>query len=430
MMALGCLFQPTDKMNKSLTHALLVGIFFRSTGSNACHSSLKELQSLTETFGIQRCTMLPCYVRKVSNATILGSGKLLEMKALIDENEVDVLIFDDEISPTQQKNLEKYFQKPVMDRTQLIIEVFAQRAHTAEAKLQIELVQIQYQMPRLKRLWTHLSRQRSGKGFVKGEGEKQIELDRRMLQNRATQLQKEITQVRSHRKTQRVARQRSSIPTFAIVGYTNAGKSTLLNALTEANILAEDQLFATLDTTTRHYLLPNKQPILLIDTVGFIQKIPPLLISAFKSTLEEATFTDQIIHVIDASNPNALEQASTTLNILEELGASTPAITVLNKVDQCDTINLHKIRLTYPKCIPISCVTRQGFPDLLESLMDALKALRVNVTLKVPQSQYQIVSTIMKEGLINTINYEGDDIILQAEVPQHLQKLFSSYLQK
>ncbi len=416
--------------NKSLDHALLIGIFFHNKEQAPCQLSLRELQALTKTFGIQKCTALPCHLRKMSSANILGSGKLLEIQALIAENEIDLLIFDEEISPTQQKNLEKYFQKPVMDRTQLIIEVFAQRAHTAEAKLQVELVQIQYQMPRLKRLWTHLSRQRSGKGFVKGEGEKQIELDRRILQHRASQLKKEIIQVRAHRKTQRLARQRSTIPTFSIVGYTNAGKSTLLNALTDANILAEDKLFATLDTTTRHYLLPNKQPILLIDTVGFIQKIPPLLVSAFKSTLEEATFTDQIIHVIDASNPNALEQASTTLNILEELGATAPIITVLNKVDLCNTATLHKIRLAYPRCLTISCLTKKGFPELNERLMDALKASRILLTLKVPQSQYQVVSVIMKEGFINSLDYEGDNVILQAEVPIHLQKLFSAYILK
>ena len=228
--------------------------------------------------------------------------------------------------PYQQRNLEQAFKKPVMDRTELIIEVFAQRAQTIEARLQIELAKIRYQLPRLKRLWTHLSRQvAGGGGFTKGAGEKQIELDRRMLRQRVTRLQKEIEEVRAVRATQRASRIRTGIPTFAIVGYTNAGKSTLLKSLTQAEVLVEDKLFATLDTTTRKFKLPSNQEILLIDTVGFIQKIPHTLIAAFKSTLEEAIHTDVLLHLIDASSPQALEQAKATNEVLKELGVTVGA---------------------------------------------------------------------------------------------------------
>ena len=309
---------------KELKNAFLVGAYRSGSEVQICEESLAELENLCETFGIHPVAKVACPIKKFDAATYLGSGKLAELKAQVEALSSEVVLFDDEISPQQQRNLERLFMRPVIDRTELIIEVFAQRAQTKEAKLQIELAKIRYQFPRLKRMWTHLSRQKAtagGGAYLKGEGEKQIEIDRRLLNRQIDRLKEEIEQVIQQRKTQRGLRLRTGIPSFAIVGYTNAGKSTLLNALTGADVLVEDRLFATLDTTTRKFTLPNHQEILLVDTVGFIQRIPHTLVAAFKSTLEEAVHADILLHLIDVSHPKAEEQAEATLQVLKDLGA-------------------------------------------------------------------------------------------------------------
>ena len=420
-----------DKENvKDFQKALLVGFYLKSDEKVACEESLDELERLAETYGLEVIDKVPVALRKIISATIIGSGKLTELGALASEFGADVIIFDEEISPHQGRNLEKAFKKPVLDRTELIIEVFAQRAQTKEASLQIELAKIRYQLPRLKRLWTHLSRQAGGGGYLRGAGEKQIELDRRMLRNRIARLHSEIEQVRAHRKTQRSQRQRKGVPTFAIVGYTNAGKSTLLHALTQAEVLVEDKLFATLDTTTRKYVLPNKQEILLVDTVGFIRKIPTTLIAAFKSTLEEAIHTDVLLHLIDASSPHALEQARVTLQILKELGAADqPFITALNKVDQCeDKSMLKKLRLTYPNTVEISAKNQTGFSELMEAMGRAIESLRKIVKLTIPQSHYALVSELMKEGRVIQIDYEGNDVLMEVEISKSLEKKVEAFV--
>ncbi len=270
---------------------------------------------------------------------------------------------------------------------------------------------------------THLSRQVSGGvGASRGVGEKQIELDRRMLDHRMTRLQKEIEEVRAHRKTQRSARERGEIPIFAIVGYTNAGKSTLMRALTNAEVLVEDKLFATLDTTTRKFSLPNNQQILLIDTVGFIRKIPHTLIAAFKSTLEEAIFTDILLHIVDASSPHAIEQAKTTLSVLDELGSvDQPILTVLNKIDQCeDPTMLTKLRATYPHTVQISALNKTGFDELSKKMIEAIALLRKTVSLKIPQSHYALVSELMRVGRVISVEYEENDVLMEVDLPKRI----------
>jgi GTP-binding protein HflX len=299
--------------------------------------------------------------------------------------------------------------------------------------LQIELAKIRYQFPRLRRLWTHLSRQTATAGsgaHLKGEGEKQIEIDRRLLRRQLDRLKVEIEQVAEQRQTQRSLRERTGIPTFAIVGYTNAGKSTLLKALTQADVLVEDKLFATLDTTTRKFVLPNKQEILLIDTVGFIRKIPHTLVAAFKSTLEEAVHTDILLHLIDVSHPKAEEQAEATMQVLKELGAEKhPMITVLNKIDLCENpVIKAKFRVKYPKTVQISAKDGTGFDELLDLMMKEISLLRKVVTVRIPQSHYVLVSELMREGRVIQCDYEENDILLKAEIPARLEHKILAFL--
>lgn len=415
---------------KSLKKAFLVSVFLDKK-----EESLDELERLCETFGLQAIAKRPCLVRKFEAGTYLGSGKLEELRQEASRLGAEVVVFDDEISPHQQRNLEKIFAMPVIDRTELIIEVFAQRAHTKEAQLQIELAKVRYQFPRLKRMWTHLSRQAGtgsagGGAYLKGEGEKQIEIDRRLLKRRIDRLKVELDKIVEHRKTQRALRFRTQVPTFAIVGYTNAGKSTLLHALTQAAVLIEDKLFATLDTTTRKFLLPNRQEVLLVDTVGFIRKIPHTLVAAFKSTLEEAVYTDILLHVIDVSHPDAEAQAEETMKVLKELGADKlPIVTVLNKVDKIDNPFLvTKFRVKYPKAVAISAEKKEGLDALSEIMIREVSALRKVVHCRIPQERYALVAELMKEGKVIASEYEENDILLQIEIPQRLEYKIQPYL--
>lgn len=415
--------------------ALLVSVYKGNDMKPICEEHLEELDLLTQTFGVDVAAKVPCVVRKFDASTFVTEGKLEELVQIAQDKKVDLVIFDDEIAPSQQRNLEKIFKIPVMDRTGVILEVFAQRAQTKEARLQIELAKVKYQAPRLKRLWSHLSRQagtggKGGGAYLKGEGEKQIEIDRRILKKQISDLQDEIKEVRLHRETQRGLRERSEIPVFAIVGYTNAGKSTLLNALTDAKVFVEDKLFATLDTTTRKYTLPNNQEILLIDTVGFIRKLPHLLVAAFKSTLEEALQSDILLHLIDISHPMAEEQAATTHEILKELNAENkPIITVLNKMDLCqDPKIIQRMRILYPKSLAISALNHTGFQELQEMMVHELNKRRTIVHLKIPQSEYHKVSEVMRLGNILNQDYEENDVLLRVDIPQSLAGKLKNYI--
>ena len=410
--------------------ALLVGTYKQTSDKELCSEQLSELESLCVTYGLEAIEKMMCPIKAYDASTFVGKGKVQEILALVVEKQIDVVIFDDEISPQQQRNLEKIFEKITVDRTELILGVFAQRAHSREARIQVDLATLRYQMPRLRRMWTHLSRQRSGGssggggGYVRGEGEKQIEIDRRIVRRRLDRLEDDLKAVKQARDTQRQARRRSGIATFAIIGYTNVGKSTLMNALTEADVLVEDKLFATLDTTTRKYLLPNRQEILLIDTVGFIRKIPHLLVAAFKSTLEEAVQADILLHLIDVSSPSAETQAESTLAVVKELGAeNVPMITVLNKIDQCpNRLMAERMRIKYPKTVEISALQKLGFDLLLESMISEISKLRKLVKLRIPQSHYALVSELMREGKVSSCEYEDNDVVLEVEIPRILEK--------
>ncbi|KIA77845.1 GTPase HflX [Parachlamydia acanthamoebae] len=415
--------------------ALLVSAFNGNDQRAICEEHLDELELLAETYGVEIVAKVPCLIRKVDAATFVTQGKLEELITLSKECAADLIIFDDEISPSQQRNLEKAFQLTVMDRTEVILEVFAQRAKTKEARLQIEYARVKYQAPRLKRLWSHLSRQHGSGGagggaYLKGEGEKQIEIDRRLIKKRLEQLQSEIQEVKEHREIQRVARTRSAIPVFALVGYTNAGKSTLLNALTDADVFVEDKLFATLDTTTRKFPLSTGQEVLVTDTVGFIRKLPHLLVAAFKSTLEEAIQADILLHVIDATHPMALEQARTTIQVLKELGVGDkPIITVLNKIDQAEQNELTtRLRLEYPRTVPISALHRRGFEELEEMMLRELSQQRKTLNLRIPQSEYALVSEIRRSGNVISQDYEENDVLIEVDLPVALANKLKNYV--
>lgn len=415
--------------------ALLVATFKGASDRETCSEHLQELSLLAETYGVVVADQIPCPIKKIDARTFIGSGKLDELVAQSQELRANLVIFDEEISPAQQRNLEKAFGLTVMDRTELILGVFAQRAHTKEAKLQVQLAQVKYQIPRLKRLWTHLHRQTGSGGtgvFVKGEGEKQIEIDKRLLQKQIDRLTQELKEVEGHRKTQRSARKRSGIPVFAIIGYTNAGKSTLLNALTDADIFVEDKLFATLDTTTRKFTLSTNQEILLIDTVGFIRKLPHLLVAAFKGTLEESLQADILIHLIDASDPHAEEHSEASYEVLKELNAEEkPIITVLNKIDQMDDpTRLIYFKTKYPRTVAISALNREGFDKLEEAMVTELRKQRCCGTWRIPQSEYSLVTEVMEKGTVTNQFYDENDVVIQAEVPAPLFGKLERYIEK
>lgn len=425
--------QKTDEYRER--KALLVSVYKGKTSREICEEHLDELELLCETHGIKVIEKVPCHIRKFDASTFVTSGKKEELMELAKEKNVDVVVFDDEIAPSQQRNLEKAFNVPVIDRTEVILRVFAQRAHTREAQLQVELAQLKYQSPRLKRMWTHLSRQQAtagGGAYLKGKGEKQIEIDRRLIKKRMGQLQKEIEEIKEHRRTQRILREKSGIPVFAIVGYTNAGKSTLLNALTEAGIFVEDKLFATLDTTTRKFTLPNNQDVLLIDTVGFIRKLPHLLVAAFRSTLEEAVQADILLHLIDISHPMAEEQALATFDVLKELGSEEkPIITVLNKDDKCENkAMINRMRIKYPKTVAISALKRTGFDDMIEFMIEELKKQRQTINLRIPQKDYHVVSQVISEGDILNQEYEENDVLIRVDLPSRFIGRLEQYIEE
>ena len=422
--------------NQQERQAILVAVYNGAAQRPVCEEHLEELELLCETYGVKVLKKIPCQVKKFDASTFLSTGKLEDLALEVNELRPDVVIFDDEISPAQQRNLEKLFQIPVIDRTEVILGVFAQRAHSKEARLQVELAQIKYQAPRLKRMWTHLSRQHATSGgggaYLKGKGEKQIEIDRRMIKQQTHQIQKEIDEVKAQRDVRRSLRVRTEIPVFAIIGYTNAGKSTLLNSLTEAGVFVEDKLFATLDTTTRKFTLSNNQEILLTDTVGFIRKLPHLLVAAFRSTLEEAIQADILLHLIDVSHPMAEEQAEATFEVLKELGAEKkPVITVLNKIDLCKNhAMINRMRIEYSKTIQISALNKVGFDELIEAMVEELRNQRCILQLRIPQKDYHIISEIISAGNVLKQEYEENDILLKVELSANLARKLQNYTEE
>lgn len=367
----------------------------------------------------------------------LGKGKLEEIKASMEFLEFDLVIANDELSPAQQRTIEKVLDVKVLDRTALILDVFAKRAQTHEGRLQVELAQLEYRLPRLTRMWTHLSRQSAGGVGLRGPGETQLEADRRESGKRISFLKRELQEVHRHRELYRQNRRERNHPVVALVGYTNAGKSTMINALTGSDVYAEDQLFATLDPTTRRLDLPSGREILITDTVGFINNLPTMVIAAFRATLEEINEASILIHVLDITHPNASEQAATVMQVLEELGADDkPIITALNKIDRFgddaeDSVRAIAAKLDLPDdVIPISGVRAIGFDALLnriEAEMDLLDGYQP-VTLTVPYSRSDLVDLFHRSGRVLSTSHDENGTTMTGTLPDRMIGQFGGFL--
>ena len=363
-------------------------------------------------------------------ATYIGSGKAGEFAEHCRRNKVDTVIFDDELTPAQTRNLEKAFECKVLDRTALILDIFAQRARTKEGQLQIELAQLQHLLPRLTRFWGHLSRQKGGIGMRGGEGETQLETDRRRVQDRIARITKDLEVVRKQRSTQRAGRQRHLWPLASIVGYTNAGKSTLLNTLTGAKALAVDKVFATLDPTTRRLHLPSNQNVLLTDTVGFIRKLPHQLVEAFKATLEEVVQADLLLHVVDSSHPQAEDHIHAVNTVLEEIGAAgKPTLMVFNKTDLVENaFVVDQFLQRQPHAVAISAEKGEGIPALLAELGALLRPIREFVELSVPHESAGTIARLHSMTEVVERDYEGSTARFKARIPPHLLPEFQPFI--
>ncbi|MDX2227867.1 MAG: GTPase HflX, partial [Verrucomicrobiae bacterium] len=386
---------------QSVERVFLVGLVRGDQSVWDVEDSLGELAELASTAGGE---VVGSDFQKLEHpvaATFIGKGKASEMAAFCRENRIDVVVFDDDLSPAQGRNLSEIFKVKVIDRTELILDIFAQRARTREGKLQIELAQLQYTLPRLKRMWLHLSRQAGGIGG-RGPGETQLEVDRRRIQEKILRITRELTGVRQQRAVQRHGRQRAHVPVLSMVGYTNAGKSTLMNRLTGAGVLAEDKLFATLDPTTRQVELSNRQVFLLTDTVGFIRKLPTHLVESFKATLEEVRQADYLLHVVDVSHRHYQAQIEAVETILKQIGAwGKPVVMIFNKTDRLENSEvLGHLRDRHPASVGLSALTGAGVEDLMQEIEILLRQWRPLIRVKLPIGEAALIAEIRRSGKV------------------------------
>ena len=408
--------------DRMLEKALLVGLETHKSGRVEVAESMDELAMLVASAGGEVADRATQKLDAPVSPTYIGSGKAAELALLAKAKKADTVIFDDELSPAQARNLEVIFSCKVLDRTQLILDIFAQRAKSKEGKLQIELAQLVYLLPRLTGMWTHLSRQSGGIG-MRGPGETQLEVDRRRVQERITRLERDLAEVRKHRTIQREGRLRQHWPVAALVGYTNAGKSTLMNRLTHADVVTENRLFATLDPTIRQFRMPNGVRVLLGDTVGFLKKLPTHLVESFRSTLEEVAFADVLIHVVDASHPQRDEQRRAVDEVLQKIGAGDKhTLTVWNKADRLENWSgLEREAEGVPNGVVISAETGQGMPAFFAELTTMLTAWSMQVHLRVPQSEGALLALLERSGRILEKRYEGNEVELRAHIPPFLR---------
>jgi GTP-binding protein HflX len=428
----------------SVERALLVGVEMRMDPSPwRVEDSLDELAALADTAGLEVVGFEWQQLNSINPATLIGSGKLIELVEMREELAYDVIIFDNELSPRQQREIERAFgadegdiDVKVLDRTALILDIFAEHARTREGALQVELAQLEYRLPRLTRAWTHLARQAGGRAGgatggvgVRGPGETQLEMDRRAIRDRISFLKDQLEKVRAQRQQYRLRRRRQGIPVVSLVGYTNAGKSTLLNTLAGAEVLAADMLFATLDPTTRRVELPGGTVVLFTDTVGFIQKLPHQLVAAFRATLEEVQEADVLVHVIDVTHPNVKEQVIAVHETLREIGISNkPIINAMNKIDRVSHLEKLADQLDeYPDAIPVSALQGRGVAALLDRIEEELQRSMVPLAVDIPYQRGDLVDLYHKRGLVDQETYDGKGTHIEGKVPADLIAYFDSF---
>ena len=422
-----------NQIESKAERAVLVGLSCPgfTAEQDADERTMDELRALAETAGAEAVAMTLQRRPAPEARTFIGEGKAEEVKLLAEENEATLILFDNELSPSQTRNLEELIGHTVLDRSALILDIFAQRARTGEGKLQVELAQYQYILPRLAGMWTHLVRQTAGGGKspigTRGPGETQLETDRRHIRKRIDKLKADLEQVRQVRAVQRRQRKKTELPMVAIVGYTNAGKSTLLNTLTGADIPANDRLFDTLDPTTRKKRISDTQEILLSDTVGFIRKLPHHLVSAFKATLEELAYADLLLHVVDVSDEDWRIQAETVERVVAQLGAQDiPRVMVYNKADKCDPDTIPYFRPD--EGVAISAKTGEGIDELLKTIERALGRGKHKVKLLIPYSAGAVLDMLHREAQIESTDYAAEGTLVEAIVDDKTYGRVAEYL--
>jgi len=410
------------QFNEKRERALLAGLQLSGEDRVDVEDSLYELSQLAETAG---AVVVGNVVAKRETPTAnyyIGEGKAEEIKQLCIEKKIDIVIFDDDLSPAQVKNLQDLFGIKVLDRTELILDIFAIHARSKEGRLQVELAQLQYMLPRLTHAWSHLSRQWGGVGTrTRGPGEKQLEVDRRRVRERITRLSKELERVHGHRKLQRKRRERKGIPLISIIGYTNAGKTTLFNNLTSSSMPSENQLFTTLDPKIKKFIFPNKQQVLISDTVGFIRKLPHHLVESFKATLEEVYEADLLLHVVDGSSKKIEEYSEVVLKLLKELDVITkPILTVINKIDLLDNdeVLIRKLKKRIHGGIPLSAKTGEGIDALVQTMQDEMNSLRETLDLFIPSQLLGVVAKLYALGNVISIKYLQKGAKIKVELPK------------
>ncbi len=417
-----------ETQNNDAESVLLIGVVLRRGEAWRTKDTLDELAQLVESAGAEVKGRFLCRQQKIKAGHYIGTGKAEEIADWIKENPVSMVVFDDDLSPAQGRNLETVLEVRVLDRTQLILDIFAQRAHTKEGCLQVELAQHLYLLPRLRNMWTHLERQQGGIG-LRGPGETQLEMDRRRIEELIRTIKRDLGLVRTRRAEQRRGRKRHGWALVSLVGYTNAGKSTLLNRLSGADIFVEDQLFATLDPTTRQVELPNHEPMLMTDTVGFIQKLPHHLVDSFKATLEEVVEADLIVHVIDASHPQVDAQIEAVHTVLGEIGGlEKPMLFVFNKIDSEKGHNAAKrLARLHPKSVAVSALTGEGIDLLYDQLSDCLKGRKITLRLSIPLAEGKLLAALQKSASILEQEYEGDTAELLVRVSTQLAAQYKRF---